>query len=278
MSRSINRFLFAAVFLLQTVSMNAQTDTAITTIRYKVEHVIDTGATPAQMKYDLLLFIGKQYAYSVSRNRYLSDSLNLVYQKMAASNPANAQYSSTAMPKRLSSIESLAVYYDYQKKYFYEVNAVGLNNFLMEDGTPPVWKIENMIEKLFGFDCQQATTVYKCRKWTVWFTTDFAAAAGPWKLSGLPGLILKATDDRNEVSIVFDGMEVRSQPATIELKKARFIKCSKAEYFEQLRQYATDPIRYIETQMGINLFSGDETRRNPVPLKLPTTPLDRCRN
>lgn len=278
MSRSIYRFLFAAVLLLHTVSMYAQKDTAITAIRYKVEHIIDTGATPAQMKYDLLLFIGKRYAYSVSRSKYLSDSLNLMYQKMAAGNPANAQYSSTAMPKRLSSIEALAVYYDYQEKYFYEVNAVGLNNFLMEDNIPPVWKIENTTEKLFGFDCQQATTVYKCRKWTVWFTADFPAAAGPWKLCGLPGLILKATDDRNEVSIVFDGMEGQGQPATIELKKARFIKCSKAEYFKQLQQYAADPIRYIETQMGVNLFSGDETRRNPVPLKLPTTPLDRCRN
>ncbi|HIR32843.1 MAG TPA: GLPGLI family protein, partial [Candidatus Coprenecus merdigallinarum] len=45
-----------------------------------------------------------------------------------------------------------------------------------------------------GYNCQRATGTFRGREWQVWFTYDIPYNYGPWKLGGLPGLILKAED------------------------------------------------------------------------------------
>lgn len=59
------------------------------------------------------------------------------------------------------------------------------------------WKIthENKTEK--GYKLQKATTVFGGRIWTAWFTQDIPIPEGPYKFSGLPGLIVELYDSRN---------------------------------------------------------------------------------
>lgn len=46
-----------------------------------------------------------------------------------------------------------------------------------------------------GYDCLMAETDYHGRHWKVWFAPEIPVGFGPWKLRGLPGLILKAEAD-----------------------------------------------------------------------------------
>lgn len=46
-----------------------------------------------------------------------------------------------------------------------------------------------------GYLCHKAVGKYGGRTWTAWYTEDIASAFGPWKLRGLPGLIVKAEDN-----------------------------------------------------------------------------------
>ncbi|QOW11082.1 GLPGLI family protein [Kaistella flava (ex Peng et al. 2021)] len=62
------------------------------------------------------------------------------------------------------------------------------------------WKIQSGKEKIGAYNTQKATTEYGGRKWTAWFTTDIPLQDGPYKFYGLPGLIVKVTDDANNYS------------------------------------------------------------------------------
>lgn len=55
------------------------------------------------------------------------------------------------------------------------------------------WTIrEDSTETILGYECMMAQTEYHGRNWKVWFAPEIPVADGPWKLHGLPGMILRA--------------------------------------------------------------------------------------
>lgn len=66
--------------------------------------------------------------------------------------------------------------------------------YLVEEEIPNFeWVInEDSVVEILDYDCVLATTHFRGRDWNVWFTLDLPLSVGPWKFSGLPGLILKA--------------------------------------------------------------------------------------
>ncbi len=109
-----------------------------------------------------------------------------------------------------------------------------------------------------GYVCKKATASYAGRNWTAWFAEDLPISCGPWKLSGLPGLILSAYDSDNYFKFTCVGMEqVSILPWKIDSKG--YIKCTNEEYQKQLRLFADDPVNYILRKEGLPPLSASET-------------------
>ena len=64
------------------------------------------------------------------------------------------------------------------------------------------WKISNDKQKIGEYEAQKATTEFGGRKWTAWFTESIPFPDGPYKFSGLPGLIVKIEDAEKNFSWV----------------------------------------------------------------------------
>lgn len=70
------------------------------------------------------------------------------------------------------------------------------------------WNIAgDSTKSILGYDCIRAVTDYHGRKWRVWFAPDIPVQDGPWKLHGLPGVILAADGGDG---FVIEAMEVGS--------------------------------------------------------------------
>ena len=64
-----------------------------------------------------------------------------------------------------------------------------------EERKPIDWTLSDDTLNVGGYTCKTATCQFHGRKWTVRYAEDIPTPAGPWKLCGLPGLILDAEAD-----------------------------------------------------------------------------------
>ena len=69
------------------------------------------------------------------------------------------------------------------------------------------WTMTDSTREVLGYTCQQATADFRGRHWTAWFATDIPVSDGPWKLGGLPGLILEAYDKGHQYTFTAVGLE-----------------------------------------------------------------------
>ena len=73
------------------------------------------------------------------------------------------------------------------------------------------WEITNISKKIGNFECTKATTIFRGRKYEAWFTPEIPVPSGPWKLHGLPGLILEANDSSMKYVYKFKSIEIPAQ-------------------------------------------------------------------
>ena len=115
--------------------------------------------------------------------------------------------------------------------------------------------------------CQKAICQYHGRTWTAFYATDIPISDGPWKLCGLPGLILRAYDHSN--SFIFNCVGIYQNVGgamTMMNEKRRILKPEQAH--KLIEQIDSDPFAYLRSQ-GISGQSFDEKGR---PLDLSKVP------
>ena len=84
-----------------------------------------------------------------------------------------------------------------QGKFTTYSTVFGSHYLITEDITIPEWTMyEDSTITVLGMECKKATTNFRGRYWEVWYTEEIPISQGPWKLCGLPGMILKANSPK----------------------------------------------------------------------------------
>ena len=97
------------------------------------------------------------------------------------------------------------VYYDRDKDTIYWSQ---WENFYVAEKTPKInWKLEKETKKIGKFIANKATGLFRGRIYTAWYTLEIPLPYGPWKLQGLPGLIIEAYDKDKEMYLYFKSLE-----------------------------------------------------------------------
>ncbi|PJB13377.1 MAG: GLPGLI family protein [Flavobacteriales bacterium CG_4_9_14_3_um_filter_40_17] len=84
-------------------------------------------------------------------------------------------------------------------------------NYVAEKIPEIEWKIQNEKKKIGSYICTKATATFRGRDFVAWFTTEIPLPFGPWKLHGLPGLILEAHDPKKEIYFYFKNIKYPSE-------------------------------------------------------------------
>ena len=126
------------------------------------------------------------------------------------------------------------------------------------------WTIVDSTREVLGYTCQQATADFRGRRWTAWFATDIPVSDGPWKLGGLPGLILEAYDEWQQHVFTAVGLE-RVKDELIIFNRPfrgnhRFEQTNRLDFLRMERRFLMDSNSFIQMETGIDLL-GDEPNR-----------------
>lgn len=131
------------------------------------------------------------------------------------------------------------------------------------------WKMVDSVKKtILNYECMMATCTFRGRDYQAFYTDKLPFFTGPWKLSGLPGVILEAktTDDRFtfvayklslstkniEIKNPFEGIKIGFLPF-VEHKKLLLSKLQAAQEKAQSQEKDED-ISYTFKDKSIELL------------------------
>ena len=195
----MNKLICICLFVIIATSTYAQSektsfllDTALVKVGYDRFIVLDT-LNPQNVKKDYLtLQSGRNASVFYSEQRRLED-------KLTAKNPDYTLeiFKNNSMLEKVSKLEKEVIFRRYDIDQTWSHLRFDLTNWILyESLEKPNWVITDETDIILGFPCIKATTNFRGREWIAFFTPDIPVQEGPWKLYGLPGLILKAYDSK----------------------------------------------------------------------------------
>nr|WP_294991345.1 GLPGLI family protein [uncultured Sediminibacterium sp.] len=164
-------------------------------LEFKMVHVVDTTQPSNPRIIPCMLLAGSKMSVYDDYYRTLR---YLGYSGIAVDRVYNDPFE---IQDAMNGISSDQIFIDFEKQELITGTYLSNNLYAIKELLPQLkWTIFPQKKQILQYECQMATTTFKGRNYTSWFAPAIPINAGPWKLNGLPGIILAANDDRNEIS------------------------------------------------------------------------------
>jgi GLPGLI family protein len=160
-----------------------------------------------------------------------------------------------------------------------DLAAIKFDTLFVKDNARIIsWELLNETKNINSFKCQKALGNFRGRTYTVWFTNDIPVSLGPWKLNGLPGLILEATDSLNQFQFFAEKVELQMEVNTIDTvgflnqtyitpieERTKFLSLLEAIYKEISSKISTSlPRGVVSTSSRTSLKIIDENNEKEI--------------
>lgn len=244
-------------------------------VQYETAFRIDTTRLEKKpLEETLILEIGAGVSKFYSYSKYLLDS---VYQADIA-NKASQETINRHLNQYATSRFTETVSKGFPSGHITTQDAVaGFNKIRYEEKLEfPQWELTEETDTLIGYPCRRAECSYKGRRWTAWFAEEITVSEGPWKLGGLPGLILKAHDSENHYRFTAAGIELCRDYRPITLRLKSYETVNRTQYRKIHDRYYDDPIGFIQgSQPDVSMTVRDEHGNKIRPKAIPNNPIER---
>ncbi|WP_316824658.1 GLPGLI family protein [Pedobacter miscanthi] len=260
----------------QAKAQNHPKESIVLNVIYQVVHINNLNDRDNPTKTDMVLSVGKNSSRYVKAEIY---NRSLIPIPKAA--PGMKMMSGTPIVKvnKEGGIIS-ETYFQWPAENRLDINAsIGNKDYSTNTALTKInWKIVGETKKIGDFDCQKAVGDFGGRTYTAWFAADLPFRNGPFKLWGLPGLILEAEDSKKEVRFLFKDINKETDSAKkVEPLGSKPIKISTEDYIKAKKAYQENPDAYMQSQLPVGSSkvrkykedSGDDSKKflpNPIEL------------
>lgn len=130
-------------------------------------------------------------------------------------------------------------------------DAVGADNYMVVEDIPDFgWVVCDEWKEIAGYRARKATSTFRGRDYVAWFAPELPLTEGPWKFSGLPGLIMEVRDAANQYRYELKGIVLKD--ATVYMPDLNYLKTDLEKYLRVLRRYNENPMQFLlDIDMGM---------------------------
>ena len=270
MKKYVGLLLF---FLLGNVYLKAQevVDTMYLFCQYKAQTIKLT----AQKKVnDLIrLEIGKKISksYSYHTCQYDSASLTsdftdkLVQSVTEARKQGGKDWLNRAFAPFPQFREPATVYKNFPKGKMTVLDRIDKTEYsYTDDMNTQEWQLKNDTMIVMGYLCYKAVCQWRGRNYEAWFTPDIPVSEGPMKFAGLPGLIMKVSDNMQEWIYEIDGLQKVNRPSVMRTprRQKEYKKTTRLKFMRGMQRFLNNLGSFadamLETPLGIKAGAGDK--------------------
>lgn len=206
-------------------------------------------------------------AYMVFNNNesyyvYAKDSLdsNTKFKTFYQNEGSDDKY---AFGGKLTSKFGRQVYHNRKKDSLYWCQWRG---YYVAEKTPGInWQLKKDTKKIGAFTAYKATGKFRGRMYTAWYVLEVPLPYGPWKLQGLPGLIVEAYDEYNEMYLYFKSLEFPTSNRTPITQVKRPNEHPKG--WNSLEDFKTKTLEFIERWNNNNYIMSEEYNESPIQMQ-----------
>ncbi len=189
------------------------------------------------------------------------------------------QVAEAAMDGKLSNGEFMTIFKNYPEGKLTHTEKICMDWFRYEEDMPEFeWELTDSVINILGYDCHMAKCNFRGREWTAYYAEEIPLMEGPWKLHGLPGLIMKARDNDGQYNFECIGIKSKAdRPITI--YKVPYNTTSRSKYYDAKHRYDINPYGYYEAA-GLGHITVSDENGNMVldaydPIELPFDYIER---
>lgn len=218
-------------------------DSSYIVCKYRQLHIKDPNIPVNISENTMILQIGKSIAIYVDEKKLAYANLIQKYEK----DRINIESKTAEILAILRGSEREELYKNYPKgRITTKTNLLG-SYIYEEDLVKPQWSLVKGNINVLGYKCNKAITNFRGRSYTAWYCSEVSISQGPWKFWGLPGLIMKIEDDKNEISMECISLEKKVEPIFRYHKSSKTIITDKDKFSKLLKDYMENPSPYLKS-------------------------------
>ena len=238
-------------------------------VQYQAKMMTDTLNPEKLMDESMILKVGAKSSSYYSYTRFVTDSIFTEQIKKSAGGPIRREKAED------HGIITYQIYKNYPAGKVTTLDKIAMNRFRCEEENEiPAWELMTDTMTILSYPCQKAVCHFKGRDYEAWFTSEIPRSEGPWKLHGLPGLILKAADSQGHYSFECTGLVSANEELLFGANG--YENVSRKNLNKVYERYATDPIGYVTSSSpNVKIIIKDESGENKSIKNMPYNPIER---
>lgn len=226
------RNLIIVLFFLNLGNLQAQKSYSYKAT-YRLEHQEDSTDINSVKSEIGVLYLGKGHSQYSSLGTAVKDSLehiaNPVFMRMDEYQQMTDFSYNIFKNYQENELILAEKVFEYKLKYKQDIKTID-------------WEIQPENKEILGFTVQKATGSFAGRDYVAWFAPELPFLDGPYKFSGLPGLILEISDLKNHYHFSLVAFQELINPVDKLLNSDSYKAVSQKELDQSRQDYDRDPI------------------------------------